>query len=467
MSAFRLSSVTGIAISGATGIAITVGAAIMVHQHQRIGVLEQRVVSAEALLVHLDTIEVRTNRQFDLLRVASNDIAVQQIPQSTDGLAAFVRIESGEINGVAGPHIIFEGVNVHVRSGGGTTGDDASGLGNLIVGYNEPPDRLGAAERRGGNNLIVGAEHKFSGSGGFVAGFRNSVRGVFASAAGGRQNNSNGLATSVSGGTGNTATGEAASITGGFGNVAGGRNASVVGGFNNTANADAAAVLGGAGNVARGNSATVAGGASNSAIGRTASIGGGANNIANAESSNVSGGNGNTASDDGASVLGGFSNTADGANAAIVGGNGNRADGRTSAVLGGAGVTASSESAVGGAVGLASTSSASDAGATVSVGLGVFNDNCAVCHTLEEGGRNKNGPNLFGVFGAAAGTREVAADATSRALKASDIVWSEETLDRWLSDIPQAFIPGTRMGFTGLDDPADRAAVIALLKSLE
>jgi cytochrome c len=47
-------------------------------------------------------------------------------------------------------------------------------------------------------------------------------------------------------------------------------------------------------------------------------------------------------------------------------------------------------------------------------------------------------------------------------LKASNIVWNEATLDRWLTD-PRAFVPGTKMTFS-LDDAQDRADVITFLK---
>jgi len=49
-------------------------------------------------------------------------------------------------------------------------------------------------------------------------------------------------------------------------------------------------------------------------------------------------------------------------------------------------------------------------------------------------------------------------------VKASGVVWSEETLDKWLTD-PQAFIPGQRMNFK-VPDTADRADLIAYLKTL-
>ena len=59
-------------------------------------------------------------------------------------LTAYISVETGAVNGLAGPHIIFTGANVHIRSGSGTTQeDDPVGKGNLVVGYNEVPTRRG------------------------------------------------------------------------------------------------------------------------------------------------------------------------------------------------------------------------------------------------------------------------------------------------------------------------------------
>jgi cytochrome c len=82
---------------------------------------------------------------------------------------------------------------------------------------------------------------------------------------------------------------------------------------------------------------------------------------------------------------------------------------------------------------------------------------CMICHALD---KNGIGPSHRNVFGRAAGG--VANYTYSAALKASNIVWNEATLDQWLAN-PQALVPGTKMMFA-VDDAQDRADVIAFLK---
>ena len=88
---------------------------------------------------------------------------------------------------------------------------------------------------------------------------------------------------------------------------------------------------------------------------------------------------------------------------------------------------------------------------------------CAACHSTTPG-EQMTGPSLAKVWDRKAG----AVDDFHRysdAMKRSDVVWNEMTLDTWLTD-PAAFIPGTSMTFPGLRDSKAREDVIAYLKAV-
>jgi cytochrome c len=85
---------------------------------------------------------------------------------------------------------------------------------------------------------------------------------------------------------------------------------------------------------------------------------------------------------------------------------------------------------------------------------------CAACHRLDTGA-SEVGPSLHGVFSRKAG--ELADFRYSPAMKRSGVVWTAETLDKYIAD-PQAFIPANRMPYAGMSNAGDRADLIAYLQ---
>ncbi len=111
------------------------------------------------------------------------------------------------------------------------------------------------------------------------------------------------------------------------------------------------------------------------------------------------------------------------------------------------------------AVGL--LTSAAQAG-DASAGKKVYNK-CKACHTTEEGGKHRVGPNLHGVIGRAAGTAE--GFKFSPAMKASGITWDEAKLGEFLTK-PKNVVPKTKMAFPGIKKPADLENLLAYLKEV-
>src|SRR3546814_8143092 len=89
------------------------------------------------------------------------------------------------------------------------------------------------------------------------------------------------------------------------------------------------------------------------------------------------------------------------------------------------------------------------------------------CHAVGEDAKNKVGPQLNGVVGRAAGTVEgFKYSKAMAAAGAGGLVWSAAALDAYLAD-PKGYIKGNRMSFAGLRKEAERADVIAYLRSEE
>jgi cytochrome c len=91
----------------------------------------------------------------------------------------------------------------------------------------------------------------------------------------------------------------------------------------------------------------------------------------------------------------------------------------------------------------------------------LFQRRCSMCHTTQEGGRDKIGPHLHGLFGRQAGSLpeyNYSAD-----LRASRIVWNAQTLDEYLAD-PHRGRPGDKMPYPGLSSKTDRDDLITYLE---
>lgn len=88
---------------------------------------------------------------------------------------------------------------------------------------------------------------------------------------------------------------------------------------------------------------------------------------------------------------------------------------------------------------------------------------CAACHSLEKGGPNRVGPNLWGVVG-----RDRASHPGfnySAAMKAKGGQWNDDELNKFIAN-PKGYVPGTAMGFAGIPKDSERADVIAYLNTL-
>jgi len=86
---------------------------------------------------------------------------------------------------------------------------------------------------------------------------------------------------------------------------------------------------------------------------------------------------------------------------------------------------------------------------------------CTACHTINQGGANGIGPNLYGTLGEEIGHGKQGF-AFSSALSGHGGSWTFENMDAWLAS-PKAFAAGTKMSFAGLGKAEDRANLIAYL----
>jgi hypothetical protein len=198
-----------------------------------LAMLVSRLSAAEATILSQGTTIASQGTTIDSLHkaIVSQDNAISALKATIAPIS------------LSGTDLTIKGVNVHIVSGRGYTDDgtqgevpDAtlSGLGNLIIGYNELRSD-GTDSRTGSHNIVTGSENNYSSYGGLVTGAFNAISDQYATVSGGYSNTASGPYASVGGGNNNMAITDYASVSGGYSNIASGYSASVSGGFTNTA----------------------------------------------------------------------------------------------------------------------------------------------------------------------------------------------------------------------------------------
>jgi hypothetical protein len=230
--------------------------------------LRKLIKRVKALEVAVGDLQAENTRQQRIINDLSNRLADAEEAlddaESVLALGPYVFVNQDAINGLVGPHLIFEGVNVHIRSGSESTndnidqGEELTGLGNLMVGYNA--ERGSGGDRSGSHNVILGDLQNFSSFGGLVAGRQNTISGEYATVTAGHSNTASGYAAHVSGGWANKASFHYCSVSGGTLNEASGWYSCVSGGYDNLASGRYASISGGQHNTASGSYSSVSGG---------------------------------------------------------------------------------------------------------------------------------------------------------------------------------------------------------------
>jgi cytochrome c len=108
---------------------------------------------------------------------------------------------------------------------------------------------------------------------------------------------------------------------------------------------------------------------------------------------------------------------------------------------------------------LAAASFAMPQGADGAKGKEAFQRRCGGCHALD---RSMEGPRLRGVYGRRSGSAP--GFQYSEALKNAKITWSDDSLDKWLTDT-EALVPDNDMTFR-VQSPEERRDIIVYLKTL-
>jgi hypothetical protein len=271
----------------------------------RVAALETAVKALQADLTTTKADLAATNARLADTNGKLSDLTTRVVAIEGSNVLAldpFVSVVPSAINDLPGPHVLFTGVNVHVRNGNRWKESHTSnGTGNLILGYDEVPESYApaydpATYRTGSHNLVLGRSNRFSSWGGLVSGVNNTLSGGAGAVVGGEMNVVSGWYGAIVGGLENSVSAPDGVIAAGRGNqaiddpVVSTHGTAVFGGINNTAAHAGAAVLGGLGNTASTECATVAGGYYSVSKGGVSTVLGGYEAVASGYYATVAGG---------------------------------------------------------------------------------------------------------------------------------------------------------------------------------
>ncbi len=104
------------------------------------------------------------------------------------------------------------------------------------------------------------------------------------------------------------------------------------------------------------------------------------------------------------------------------------------------------------------------AGADATAGAAVFKK-CQSCHSIEKGGPNKVGPDLWGLVNRPVATHEGFSYSAGMKdfSKGGQETWTFDHLNHFLSG-PKAYVKGTAMGFAGIKNDKERANLLAYIR---
>lgn len=101
--------------------------------------------------------------------------------------------------------------------------------------------------------------------------------------------------------------------------------------------------------------------------------------------------------------------------------------------------------------------------ASSSAGERIFSVSCKDCHSIDKGGLSSSKTNLWGVLGQKKAGIEGAG--YSKAFTRLQGTWTLAEFNAFMAS-PLDYVPGTKMRFSGLNDPATRANLISYMRTM-